>query len=364
MLSRNRIGWLPGVIQPVIEVADPPVEINIPQMGISRTRKSAHRPLTSHGSYIAALQTFEAHWAAMNAERGGTPATDLKLMDGRGVSDMAVIRTDLQAREIDILAKENHAQVATGDRDNLKRSMLVRIQQLRGAISAVFPKSGYLESIPRTPDFTRNATLFLAPFLDVQMLWSTINSLSPTSQFTPPLTLGTYTIANLNAEIAAMQVAFAGLAGKEQMLKIARKERDEKEIPARAMLNAYSNLMIGVYGPNSAQVAALPGLSSAPKSTPPKPKASGLWNSILNKAVFTWKRDVSKKLASYELRVTLGARWDAKAASLVAHIPLPATTYETDIGLTAPGSVAVYKVFAISTTGHESGSKAMKIGRE
>ena len=40
-------------------------------------------PLTSHGSYILTLTAFEGHWAALNAERGGAPATDLKLPDGR-----------------------------------------------------------------------------------------------------------------------------------------------------------------------------------------------------------------------------------------------------------------------------------------
>ena len=51
------------------------------------------------------------------------------------------------------------------------------------------------------------------------------------------------------------------------------------------------------------------------------------------------------------------------AESVVAEVDESLLTYATNVGLAAPGSVALFRVYVVLTTGNEKGSATVKVTR-
>ena len=73
-----------------------------------------------------------------------------------------------------------------------------------------------------------------------------------------------------------------------------------------------------------------------------------------------WSASTNPNLAHYSVR-TAPAPYRAADESVVADVGPGFTTFSTDSGLLAPGSVAQFKVYVVLTTGNENGSNTVSV---
>jgi hypothetical protein len=66
----------------------------------------------------------------------------------------------------------------------------------------------------------------------------------------------------------------------------------------------------------------------------------------------------------YDVRYSPGpTKYDTNDENAVGDMAVTDTTFQTNVGLAAPGSVAFYRVYAFTSTGNERGSATIKIIR-
>lgn len=364
MLARGRIGWLPGVIQRIIDVPDPPTPVvHITGVVTGRAARRVHMPLGSFSSYIPTMQAFEGHWSGVNTALGGSAATDFKLADSFALADLTALRTGLQTAIDHAISTENIQETASGSRDISKTNMSAKVIQFRAAVKATFPKGAQVNSLMRTPKRSANQAVFMRALIDMRTLWTQINALSATSTYTPPLLLGTYTLAAFTTDAANMQNLFLQVVENDALARSARKDRDSLLANIRARLIQYRNASIARFGPASPQVAALPALSSPPGSTPAAVSVSGVWNPVTVHADLTWTPSTNANLSHYSVRTAPGLVYKRNVESVVQEIDKTLHSYSTNVGLAAPGAVALFKVYVVLTTGNAKGSVTVSVTR-
>jgi len=144
-------------------------------------------PLTDLGSYVPTMDEVVLHWADVDAELGGAPASDLKLEGGFSRADLIAARDVFEALNISIEDLENGREIAAANRDNLKGTLRQKLGQFRGMVRALIPKSKYAAATPTLPNFRADKSKFIGPFEDAASLWQRINADATLARFTPPL---------------------------------------------------------------------------------------------------------------------------------------------------------------------------------
>ena len=125
----------------------------------------------------------------------------------------------------------------------------------------------------------------------------------------------------------------------------------------------YRAMVEALFGPTHALTLSLPDISPAPGSSPVASVLSGTWNPATNKVDFSWTASTAPTLVEYELRMSLGATYNAATATVVGNIAPGTTTFSTAAGLANPGDVASFKLFVKLSTGNEAGSNTITITR-
>lgn len=320
-------------------------------------------PITDLGSYVPTMDQFLAHWEDVNIQLGGTPATDLKLFGGYVRAMFLADRDAIDSALTGLIGFENTRELAAQKRDAAKSALLGKLQQWRGLLRALLPGSSYLSAAPLVPPFSSAESKFLAAFDDMANLWSKINADATIAGFTPPLTIGAYTLTMFQADLAALRMAYGAVTIAENDERIAREMRDALLPLARERMIQYRAGVEGLLGVNDPLTLSLPDLSPAPGSTPAPVVLGGSWDAALGLAMFQWTASLAATLSHYELRMSVGATYDTASATVVANIPAGTLTFSTAAGLVAPGDIASFKLFVVLTTANEAGSNTVTITR-
>ena len=320
-------------------------------------------PLEDVGSYPSVMSEFELHWQDVNAELGGTPATDMKLEGGFTLAQFTALRDDVQAKISGLEGLENGRQIAADSRDQVKAAIKDRLAQFRAILRAVLSKSKYAASAPILPVLTAAESKFMAPFDDAADLWGRINADATLAGFTPPLVIAGYTLANFTTDIAAVRAAYISVLTAENSKRLGLRERDALLPTAREYMVQYRVLVEGLLGPNHPLTQTLPVLSGPPGSTPDPVTLSGAFNAATSQADFSWTASANSNLDHYEVRMSPGPTFDAATATVIANLPPGTTTFSTTDGLQDPGDVAAFKAYVVLTTGNEAGSNTVTITR-
>ena len=319
-------------------------------------------PISDIGSYVPVMDEFLAHWEDVNTQLGGTSATDLKLQGNYTLALFLADRNAIDAALTGLIGLENTREIVSQDRDTAKQALVGRMNQFRAILRALLPGTSYAGAAPLVPPFSSAESKFLNPFDDMSNLWATINA-ATIPGFTGPLLLGTYTLANFQADLVAMRLAFSAVTVVENDERIAREQRDALLPLARERMVQYRSMVEGLLGPTNPLTLSLPDLTPPPGSTPSAVVLTGGWNAGLGQAVFNWNASTAATLAGYQLRMSPGATYDAATATVVGNLPPGTTTISTAEGLAASGDVASFKLFVQLTTGNESGSNTVTITR-
>lgn len=320
-------------------------------------------PLTDIGSYVNVMDQIAAHWETVNTELGGAPATDLKLAAGYTRANFVAERDALNTAITTLEDLENARQIAAANRDSQKAALRQKLGQFRAMLRAVIPNSKYAGAAQLMPNFGAAESRFLAPFDDMQSLWTRINADTTVPGFTPPLLIGTYTLTMFTTELAALRTAYGQLTTAETDLNVGRQERNALLPLARERMVQYRSAVEATFGPDHPLTVSLPDLSPAPGSTPDPVTLTGSWNAPASQAQLVWSPSADPNLEEYEVRMSPGAAYDADTATVIASVPPGTTTLNTTDGLDLSGDVASFKVIVKLTTGNQSSSNAVTITR-
>ena len=105
-------------------------------------------------------------------------------------------------------------------------------------------------------------------------------------------------------------------------------------------------------------------MSPPPGSTPDGVTINGVWVPLLSMAEITFGPSSSTDVVKYELRVCSGPTYDTNLESVVGFLlPDAPLKFTTDAALAAPGNVAGFRVYTITTTGNEKGSNTAIVTR-
>ncbi len=90
---------------------------------------------------------------------------------------------------------------------------------------------------------------------------------------------------------------------------------------------------------------------------------SGTWNAAQGKGVLTWVAPSNPAVASYSIRTAPAPSYKTEDETAIASVAPGVTTFTTSGGLTAPGAVALFRVYVVLSTGNDCGSTTAKITR-
>lgn len=314
-------------------------------------------------NYLLKIDAFLAHWTLVNAALGATP---LALQGGYLLAALTADRTALATQLANVEAAANNAQAASTDRDLRRALIREKMRQFNQSVRGLLPGTIYPGMLPRIPNFSAAPGLWTRAMDDMAHVWNRINTdVPPPTGFTPPLVLtGPYTRANFLTDQAALNTTFTTYANTRTNAEAARDLRDQLFAPVYARLVQYRAVVQGRFPKGHSLIASLPTLSPARGSTPAAINLSGLWDAAQDKARLTYTASTDPNLSEYELRAVLGgSRYDTDAEVVVASNPPGTLEFLTDAGLVASGSVTYFKVYVLTATGNEKGSRSVKITR-
>lgn len=319
-------------------------------------------PFTGAGSYLPTIDQFVAHWIQVNVALGATPLT---LRGGYVLATLQTDRTALQTALTATVNNDNTRQTAAADRDLKRAAIKERMRQFRAIVQGQLANTIYASALTPLPTERAAEGTWQQKMDDVSNLWNRINTdVPPPAGFTPPLKLAAgYLLAAFNTDAAALRTAFTAVTVATQNAAIARQQRDDLVVPLRQRLKEYRQFVQGLFPAGHALIQSLPALSPPPGSTPDPVSASAVWDAATGKAVLNWTAASAADLDTYSVRYHPGPAYKAAEEQVVASVPKTATTFATTFGLPAPGSVARFKVYVVTTTGNEKGSNTVSVTR-
>lgn len=104
-----------------------------------------------------------------------------------------------------------------------------------------------------------------------------------------------------------------------------------------------------------------PAIRPAPGSTPVAVQLSGLWSGSLQKAHLEWTASDNPDLDHYSVRSCDPPRYRAQDEATVENVAAGTLELDTDLGLLAPGSAKIFKVYVVTTEDNEKGSNSVKV---
>ena len=308
------------------------------------------------------MQGFIAHWTQTNAALGASPLT---LKDGYTLAQLTADRAALVSAIDTVIPAVNTVQGAIVSRDTAKTAIRPRLVQFRAAIAASLPDSKYAGMLPTLPATTSNESKFLAPFVDATAIWQLINT-EITPGFTPPLVLaGGYTKATFDADIAALRAAYLAVSNAQVGASVARANRDMLVKPATQRMKQYRQAVVARIVPGSALLTNIPmyTIDSGPAAQAVL-NAGATWNATTQSAGITWQASPSVNIEEYSVRTAPLPSYKGDDETVLGTVGKDASlTFSTGAGLTASGSVALFKVYAVTATGRERASPTLKVTR-
>lgn len=332
------------------------------------------------------IDEFLQHWAAVNATLGAFPLTitvDRELVP-RPRADLLTLKTAYEGFMTSVQSEKNDLEIFTREAERAREALCPAIGAFNRKVRGALGHTSHPSALPDAPSTTMGNGVILKAGDDMTNLWTKINALATTQQFTPPLvatleqpgsaTPVTLSLVQALSRVTALRTAVQGSAGTggivnaEQNGTLRRADRDRLwTLEIRVLLEAYRRRILGDYTPESSFVQSLPRLYPEATGTTPDPvTAAAQWVAVPGEAVISHSAATDAEVIRYELRAVPGLAWDADAASVIATRLVTAAgplEFHTLWNLNASGQSVALKVYVVTGTGHERGSETLNVTR-
>ena len=346
-----------------IDVDPDPVGDPVP---VGSTPYTTQRRKSVSISYVQLLNSAEqhvTHWTATNATLGATP---LKLKGTIAVADLQTAINTMQTLQNSVTTANNSVSGASGTLREKKTALIPRITQFRKAVTGVIGTLFYTQSLPVASTLSANRARFTRPLQDVKDIWTRANADTTVTGYTPPLLLaGGYTLANLTADLTALDTTYAAYSTAIAILRAAVDKRNVQMQTVLSLLIQYREVIGGRYAAADAVYTSLPRLYP-PRGGTPKPVTDILhtYLAATNTVTITFTPSISANLDRYEARFSPGEKYDATNEEVVATVnadgPFALSFTFTQV---LAGGTGLFKIYVINATDNEKGSKVLKIKR-
>jgi len=341
-----------------------PIEVE-PEPDLVSTQIYTRRrimPAIPPKNYLSTIDSFVAHWTLVNALPGGTP---LVLFGAYALTNITADRTALVTQLALVETNEVAALTASADRDIKRANMGEKIRQFNSTVRGLLPRTIYPNSLPRVPSLNSAPGLWMRAMDEAAAVWNRVNTDVPPPAITLPLVLtGPYARAGFVTDQTALITAFTTQNTAFTVAETARNLRDVQFDAIYDRLVQYRRVIQGRFPKTHQLYQSLPVLRSASGSTPDPVNVGSEWIATLNKARITHTASTDPRLSGYQLRGSIGGtRYDTNNETVIATNPPGVLVFETNVGLVASGSTLYAKVYVLTDTGNEKGSKSIKIVR-
>ena len=175
-------------------------------------------------AYHQLMDTFIAHWTAVNAALGGNP-----LVLPEGGPTLALFqahKTALTSLYQAVESGDNQAQTGAADRDGLRDDLLTRLSQFRTTVTGLLPGSRYAQALPKTPPKTASQGVIVKALQDGLSVWEQIEADASVTLSKPLVLADSTTRASLTTGFASLQSAYSAIAAGKAAAAQARAERN------------------------------------------------------------------------------------------------------------------------------------------
>ena len=317
-------------------------------------------PISGPASYVATTEAFLTHWLASDTSLGA--GNEIVVSGAVARAGLQTLLNNLGTKRTEVQSDLIDEEIAREVVELQKAALLLRINQFNERIRGAFSGSKWVRALSLVPTISEAQSKFTDPLEQAAALWLKINADPATPA---PVTLqGGFTQAMFVTAITALKTAYTALNAAGMNAKISLEERNDLQDSIYAVLKDYRSAMPTHFTKGHALIESLPDLTPAPGSTPDAVTLNGSWIVLSLMAKLLWTLSNHANLLRYEIRFCAGPNYSSDNESVLGSV-LPGDLLEflTDAGLTAPGNVASFKVYVITTTGNEKGSNTVTITR-
>jgi hypothetical protein len=317
--------------------------------------------LSGVGTYLPTLKEFIVHWNTMNVAIGER----VTLAGGFGIQDLEAIRQELGSAIQTVNQCDATREDAQKKKDALLSSLRDRVKQFRASIASQLPDSAYRKSAPTLPTFTAAGKLQLDSLCSLVTQWEKLNEDTSLAPWKGPVKLaGGYTVAQAQADITTLRTAFTIYNASLESATKARAQRSELMKGVATRLRQYRQSAIANLPSGHPLLQNVPAVAPTANVTGPESvMLNGEWDDTRHAAVLSWTAAEGNDHERFEVRYHPGPKYRDSEEQVVGSVLKGVLSVITDYGMSAPGSMAYFKVYNVTTSGEERGSNALKILR-
>lgn len=327
-------------------------------------------PITGPGSYVATINLFLPHWEQCNLSLGADGPLLLRNPNGPvppklNRADLVAWRDALQLQHTAIEGQINDWEIASADLLSGKLTLHLRAGQFNEKVRSQLAGTHFERALPILPQPQDGQPNFMKPMDDISTLWAKVNAAAGIPGFTAPLlVLGGYALADFDAALAALRLAYQADSKADYLVGFKIEERNSLQKLVYPTLKAYRLAVPTFFAADSPQVLTLPKLTPDPGSTPDPVHGTGVWNAPTTQGKVTWTASTDASLEKYEVRWAPGGTYNSDNEVVIGTVlPGGALEFYTAQGLATAGASSNFKVYVVTTTGNERGSNVVKITR-
>ena len=315
-------------------------------------------PISGPASFVPVAEEIISHWGLADAALGA--GNEIVLAGGVNLAGLTAKRNSLVAKRTLLQTKLMDLEVARGDIEVRKRTLVGLFAKFVDRVRALHPGSKYERALPQQPGLGDSLGVFIDPMDSAAALWKLINDDPALADI---VILGT-TQAQFVTQIGELKTAFTNRSNAATVADVTREERNDIQDELYAIFKNYRQALPTHFATGHALIDSLPRLTPEPGATPDAVIANAVLVPATNQARITYSRSSATDFAEYEFRMTPGPNYSADDDVVVGNVANQDTLeFLTNAGLTAPGVTASYKVFVKTTTGNESGSNTVVVTR-
>lgn len=339
--------------------------------------------ITNDLSFLPVLDQFTMSWEMAEAAAGGAI-----LVEG-GVDAVGALglRTEMAGRLEGVRALEMeerfHREVLRMRRAELRG----RLEDFYAVVRVWWGEAAVREGLAGLPREDGPLEGLLRAARDAVRVWGMLDAGAAPAGVVLPLGLtgaggvADFFQADLAGLVSGCESARDGMEAAEVGLRVARAERDRLQMRVRAVLLAYGRAAEARLGARHPVVVAVPRLYAATAGREGPLEFTARWDAGRQVAVLVWEGAAAPAGSAYRVLWCRGQRYDARVARVAGEFPIPVAgpvavagaadpvpevpatgaaaavtagpgpdgswLWETDAGLTIPGTLVWYKVVLV-----------------
>jgi len=314
--------------------------------------------ISGPSSYVPTSEEFITHWGLANGALGA--GHEIVLKGGVTLAVLMTKKGSLVEKRSLLQAKLTTLEVARGDIEDRKKTMLDLFNKLTDRVRSLHAGSKWERALPTAPGINDGLGNFTDPVEIAASLWKMIND----DPALADMVIVGVTHAEFVTQIAELKAAFTARTEAGTVADVTREERNDLQDEIYDVLKNYRQALPSHFATGHALIDSLPRLTPEPGATPEAVTATVVYVPATGQVRITHTKSTAANFAQYEYRMTRGLTWSDDDDEVIGNVTdIDTLEFLTNAGVETAGVSAVYRAFVKTTTGNEKGSNTVLITR-